>query len=97
MGVGIIIKEVYVPDVTIDSMESRLTDVEEYIKIIRGQLIALAASSPYPVQFDDGVPMDWADYAESRTRDLMNDLTEYETERFLLAYAIENINDVVDD
>ena len=97
MGVGIIIKDVYVLGVTKATIESRLADIKTYIGIVRGQLIALTASSPYPVQYDDGEPMDWADYAESRTRSLMDDLIEYETERFLLEYAIENINDVIDD
>jgi len=96
MGVGITIKNVYVPDITKDRLKSRLADIERYIGIIRGQLIALAASSPYPVAYTGGEPMEWSDYVASRTQELMDDLTEYETERFLLTYAIENINDVVE-
>jgi len=96
MGVGITIKNVYVPDITKDRLESRLADIERYIGIIKGQMIALAASSPYPTAYTNGEPMEWADYIANKTQELMDGLVEYETERFLLTYAIENINDVVE-
>jgi hypothetical protein len=97
MGCGIIITDIYISGASKDRLESKVEDLEELVIVVRNELIALAASNSYPVFYEDGTPREWSDYVSMKTKELMDSLVDYEYDLRMYRYALENIDDIIDD
>jgi len=97
MSCGIIIKDIYFSGVSKQTLEMKLEGIKEYKRMVRAELLALAASSPFNVYYDSGEPMEWAEYVSMKTSDLMDQLGDYAFEERMIGIAMEDMDNVIND
>ena len=75
MGWGIIFED-YLSRITINELDIKKEETEEYIRHLEFTMLALLASSPHEVRDVEGNTYEWIDYISGKAKELLEEFKE---------------------
>ena len=96
MGWGLIIKQVCFNKVHRSELPDIVEDADYSIGQARDKLLLMAASTPRPVETEEG-RIDWNDHVHAEVADILDGLEEDIIRRYLAKLCINNPDDVTED
>jgi len=101
MPSGITINGVFLPRVSLGSLDTKKEELQDYIKSLEQKLLALAAQSPTVNRDCESNEIPWHDYVTAEVNELLQEYRDSSRELYLVGLAIENLGyapeDVTDD
>ena len=95
MGWGMTIKDVYVYNLHKADIDSKIEELEWYLRSYEQDLAIMAAQSPREIKDSNGYIVDWEDHVSAKLREIIDNYKEYHALLTLLYQAKES--EVEDD
>lgn len=89
MSWGLIVKDVFVRNVSKDYIDDNIRECENFISRCKEKLLMLASSTPHPI-LEDGENINWIDYVHSEINEMWGFLLEMAYKKNILEIAKES-------
>lgn len=97
MATGIIVNGLFLPRVSLPSLESKLEDCNEDIKASERRLLALAAQPPTVNTDSEGNNIPWHEWVTGEVEQILADYKDTITTQYLVAQALHTLSFDPDD